>query len=173
MKKISLLVITIFIVNVSLAQNRIPPDYLLEQDFPDSVRNLKILKLDGEKLDFSDMLKLHTGKKIIIDFWASWCKDCIVGLPKLDKLKQQTGEDKIVYVFISLDKEDVRWRSAINRFNIRGEHYRIETGWHNTLSNYIDLDWIPRYLVLNEAGRIIIPKAISADDGVLQRSLME
>ena len=31
-------------------------------------------------------------------------------------------------------------------------------------SKYIDVDWIPRYLILDETGVIILPKAIKISD---------
>jgi len=160
-------------VNSSLAQNALPPEYLMKQDFTDSVKNLQLLKLSGEKIDVSQLLKEYKGKKIVIDFWASWCRDCIDGLPKLEELKHKTGQTKVAYVFISVDHLDWKWRTAISRFNITGDHYRIEKGWHNSFSNYIELDWVPRYLVLNEDGRVIVAKAIAADNGELKKSLSE
>ena len=115
MKKHCVLLFLLFaIATITRAQDAPPPAYLLKQDFPDSVKNLSMLKLDGSHVDFASVLKLHQGKKVIIDFWASWCRDCIIGLPKLEKLKQKTG-DKVVYIFISVDEDDTKWRSAINR----------------------------------------------------------
>lgn len=158
-------------ISTSFAQNNIPPAYLTLQDFPDSVKNLVLQKLNGEKTTFTDALELHKGKKVFIDIWASWCRDCIVGLPKLEELKQQAGTESIAYIFISVDKDETKWRTAITRFNIVGEHYRIETGWYSPLANYIDLDWVPRYLVLNENGRIVLPKAVTADNPDLFKQL--
>ncbi len=157
----------------SLGQDAPPPAYLVQQDFPDSVTDLTLLKLNGNNTSFLDVLELYKGKKVVVDFWASWCKDCIGGVPKIKKLRDKTSDDKVVYLFISLDKDEAKWKAAINRFDIKGEHYRIEIGWQNTLSNYVELDWIPRYVVLNEQGRIIMPKAVSADDKALLKSLIE
>jgi len=155
------------------AQDARAPKYMVSQDFPDSVKSLTLLRLDSSNIEFSSLLELHKGKKVVIDFWASWCRDCIVGLPQLEALKQQTGEEKVVYVFISVDEVDTKWRSAITRFNIRGEHYRIEAGWHNSLCHYIELDWVPRYLVLDEKGKVIMAKAVKADSHELVKSLMK
>src|SRR6187402_2723908 len=134
------------------AQDARAPKYMVSQDFPDSVKSLTLLRLDSSNIEFSSLLELHKGKKVVIDFWASWCRDCIIGLPKLEELKQKTGTTEVAYVFISVDHQDWKWRTAITRFNIIGDHYRIEAGWHNSFSNYIELDWVPRYLVLNEEG---------------------
>lgn len=164
MKRYLLSVLLLAISLTTVAQNAKAPAYLLQQDFPDSVKTLKLLAFSGEEIEFSDIIEKHKGKKIVIDLWASWCRDCIIGLPKLESLKQKTGEVHTTYIFISVDEQDLKWRNAITRFDIRGEHYRINKGWHNTLSNYIELDWVPRYLVLNEQGRIIMPKAITADE---------
>jgi thiol-disulfide isomerase/thioredoxin len=166
------ILLVIAITNLQ-GQNAIPPDYLTKQDFPDSVLNLQLLKLNGGNVDVSTLLKTYEGKKVVIDFWASWCKDCIIGLPKLNKLMTRTKADDVVYVFISVDKEEAKWKSAIDRFSIKGEHYRVEVGWYNTLTNYIQLDWIPRYVVLNEQGRILMPKAILADSEELKQSVIK
>jgi thiol-disulfide isomerase/thioredoxin len=161
------LYLTLVAVCASIAlygQNEPVPDYLTKQDFPDSVMVLKVTSLEGKQLTFSEMINAYQGKTIVVDMWASWCRDCIVGLPKLEKLKKETGEELVVYLFLSVDKDDEKWRSAIKRFNIRGEHYRIEGGWKTPLANYIVLDWVPRYMVLNQNGRVVMPKAIEADE---------
>ena len=162
----------LFASNIN-AQNAIPPSYLVKQDFPDSVANLSLVNFNGEHVTLGEMIKTYAGKKIIVDMWATWCADCIVSMPKLDELRKKLNGEKVAFVYISVDKEEGKWKKGIERFNIQGDHYRIETGWYNSLSNYIDLDWIPRYFVVSEKGRIIFPKAILADDGALQKLLNE
>ncbi|HYF69450.1 MAG TPA: TlpA disulfide reductase family protein [Ohtaekwangia sp.] len=161
----------IFLTTSSFSQHQPVPDYLTTQAFPDSVKTVSLIQPDGTSVSFADMLQLYKGKKVVIDIWASWCRDCLVGLPKLEALKQKTGTADVIYVFLSVDKDDPKWKTAINRYNIQGEHYRVEGGWKTPLSNYIVLDWVPRYLVLDESGMIIMPKAIHVDDATLEKVL--
>src|SRR6187431_1541086 len=70
----------------SFAQNDPVPAYLTIQPFPDSVLNLQAVALNGEILTFGKMLDKYKGKNVVIDIWASWCRDCIVGYPKLHDL---------------------------------------------------------------------------------------
>lgn len=167
----TLLIVTIGIP--SFGQDKPVPGYLMKQDFPDSVRALSLTARDGKRVAFGDVLDTYQGKKVVVDIWASWCRDCIVGLPKLEELKKKTDHNQVAYVFLSVDKDELKWKRAIERFGIPGTHYRIETGWDNPLSSYIVLDWIPRYLVLNEKSEVIMPKAISAGDQELQRSVLQ
>src|SRR5688572_19620444 len=96
MIKKSIVLFLLFVAfHSSLAQDALPPEYLAKQDFPDSVKSLPLLTLNGEKVDVSQLLELHKGKKVVIDFWASWCRDCIIGLPKLEELKQKTGTTEV------------------------------------------------------------------------------
>ena len=173
--KIILLSVAITIGGASAlySQDARPPDYLVAQSFPDSVAHLSLQSLTGEDITFGEIVKAHEGRKVVLDFWASWCKDCIVGFPALEQLMSQTSSQGVDYVFISLDEKKNKWKSAIDRFALRGEHYRLTEGWNTPLTHYVVLDWIPRYLVLDEHGRVILPKAISASDEHLQRSLLE
>lgn len=162
MKKIITLLVLAVSVLTSCAQNRSAPEYLLNQTFPDSIQSFKMQNIKGESITFKEVLEKHKGKKIVLDFWASWCKDCLVGLPKLQELQKETTD--VDYVFLSLDKTDERWKNAINKLNIKGDHYFMAEGWKNTLTNYIGLDWIPRYMILNETGKVIHAKAVKVDD---------
>jgi thiol-disulfide isomerase/thioredoxin len=163
--------IIVCFANTTLSQNVPVPEYLTTQDFPDSVKLSGLRTPDGKKLTFGEMLETYKGKKILIDIWGSWCRDCIVGYPKLEELRRNVGEKNIVYVFLSTDKEEQNWKKAIKKFNIRGEHYLLDGAWKNTLCNYLVLDWVPRYLVLDEKGRVTIPKAIVAEDAALKKAL--
>lgn len=171
MKYLFSLCMIVSFANTSFCQHEPVPAYLTTQDFPDSVKSLGLRTVDGKQLRFGDMLESFKGKKILIDIWGSWCRDCITGYPKLEELRREIGDKNIAYVFLSTDKDEQKWKNAITKFNIRGEHYLLDGAWKNPLSSYIVLDWVPRYLVLDEQGKVILPKAILADDAALRRAL--
>lgn len=148
----------------SLAQNDPVPTYLTSQDFPDSVRNLQGVAFNDEQITFGKILDRYKGKKVVIDVWASWCRDCLTGYPKLHDLMKRTAGKDLVYLFLSIDESDQKWKNTIAKFSMLGEHYRFPVGWKNSLSSYIALDWVPRYMVVNENGRIIEPKKITSEE---------
>lgn len=123
----------------------------------------KMLSIDGIELSFKDILKKYEGKTVVIDVWASWCPDCVKGMPKVVELQKQFPD--AVYLFLSYDKTPESWSKGIEKYGVKGEHYLILSKWKGgTFSNSIDLDWIPRYMVLNKKGEISLYKAIEADD---------
>lgn len=163
MKKYVLMLGLIFAsLFTSYAQNNPVPEHLENKPFSKELLNFKLTNLEGNTVSLGEVLEIHKGKKIVLDFWASWCRDCVLDVPAAKKLKRKTRHTD--YVYISLDQEIDRWKKAIKRWNIKGDHYYIAEGWENELTKYIDLDWIPRYLVLDETGIIKIPKAIKISD---------
>ena len=45
------------------------------------------------------------GKYVYIDIWASWCGDCLKGLPKVAEMQASTAGSDIQYLFLSVDKK--------------------------------------------------------------------
>lgn len=164
MKIFLLSLFVFFALNSVFAQNDPAPEYLLNQNFPDSVGNLRLADITGKDISFAEVLSSNNGKKIVIDIWASWCRDCIVSMNSLKKLQKNSAINNVVYVFLSLDKDEKKWKASIDKYDIIGQHFRVPLGWKNPLSNYIQLDWIPRFLVIDENGKIVLPKAVTAKD---------
>lgn len=131
-------------------------------EFSKEALNDTFISLDGKKLLFSDVINQYKGKKVVIDVWASWCGDCIKGMPKIVALQEQYKD--AVYLFLSLDKNDEEWKMGIEKYNVKGEHYFITSGWKGAFGKFVNLDWIPRYMVIDENGKIAMFKAIHADD---------
>ena len=173
MKTFILATSLLFIMLQSFSQDAPAPEYMANQDFPDSVEQVILTKLDGEKIQLSEMLQAYKGRKIVIDYWASWCRDCVGGLPKVKDLQEMTKGKNVVFVFLSLDREEEKWKASIDRFKINGEHFWIEAGWKNPFSNYVVLDWIPRYILINEEGKVSLAKATKADDPALHNAILE
>jgi len=54
------------------------------------------------------------GKALVIDVWASWCKPCGKGFPKLDALAARRAD--VVVVAISIDEDAAAARDFIAQF---------------------------------------------------------
>lgn len=138
--------------------------------FTDEALKDVMLTLDEKSLSFEEILKKYNGKTIVIDVWASWCPDCIKGMPKVEALQKQFPN--VVFLFLSYDKTPESWKKGIEKYNVKGEHYLIQSKWKGgVFSNSIDLDWIPRYMIVDKNGAIALYRAIEADDEKLITTL--
>ncbi len=148
-------IIFFFLLFISFAQAQ-------QKTFSEEALSEKLIATDNSETTLSEVLKQYKGKTIFIDVWASWCKDCIAGMPKVQKLREENPE--IVFLFLSLDKETDSWKHGIEKYGVDGKNYFIPAGWKGAFCSSIDLDWIPRYMVINPKGEISLYKAIEADD---------
>lgn len=129
----------------------------------------KMVALDGSSIAFKDILKKYKGKTIVIDVWASWCSDCIKGMPKVKALQTQFPD--VTYLFVSMDKTPEAWKKGIEKYEVVGEHYMATDGMKGVFGKSIDLNWIPRYMVIDKKGKIALFRAIEADDTKLIETL--
>lgn len=132
-----------------------------EDEFSKQALAEKLIGLDNKEISFDEILKRHEGSTVVIDVWASWCPDCIKGIPSLTSLQKEFPE--VDYVFLSADKTQDKWKNAIEKYNLQGDHYFITDGMKGNFGKAITLDWIPRYIVVDKTGKIALFKAIEAD----------
>jgi thiol-disulfide isomerase/thioredoxin len=137
--------------------------------FSEEALNDTFITIKGDSIQFKDILESHKGKTIVIDVWASWCSDCIKGMPKLKVLQGNFKDAK--YIFLSLDKSLESWKKGIKKYDVQGEHYFMQSDWKGPFGNFVELDWIPRYMIVNPEGKIKVFKAIEADDNKLIEAL--
>ena len=130
--------------------------------FSEDALNDTFITLDDETVTFKNILETHKNTTVVIDIWASWCKDCIGGMPKVKALQKE--HENVTYIFLSLDKNQKAWKRGIEKYNIIGEHYFMQSGWKGPFGTFVDLDWIPRYMVVDKQGNIKLFKAVEADD---------
>ena len=129
-----------------------------------------VFDLKGSQKTFKSVLNQYKGKKIVIDVWASWCSDCLKGLPSVKNLQKEYPD--VVFLFLSVDKSQTAWKNGIRRFQINGEHYNLPKGMNNgDFVDFINLSWIPRYLVVDEKGGILLFNATRASDRAIVDAL--
>lgn len=152
MKKIFALLVTFAIVSCSNAQ---------KTKFSKEALSETLLATSGDQVAFKDILKKYKGKTLVIEVWASWCGDCVKAMPKLKEL--QANNPNVAYLFISMDKTADKWKDGIAKHNIKGDHFMANDQMKGVFGKAIDLDWIPRYIVIDKTGKIVIYRAIETD----------
>ena len=165
MKKI-LLILSIVMTTISCTNAQ-------EKQFSEEALNGQITNLEGTEIAFRDIIEKHKGKTILIEVWASWCSDCVKAMPKLKEIQKENPD--VDYVFISMDKSFEKWNEGIKKHEVEGDHYWVndEKGMKGSFGQSIDLDWIPRYIVVNKEGSIDLYRAIEKDFDKITKALKQ
>ena len=137
--------------------------------FSEAALNDVFETLNGESITFKDILETQKGKTIVIDIWASWCSDCIKGMPKVKALQQEYKD--AAYIFLSLDRTQDAWIRGIKKYDVQGEHYFMPSAKKSTFGEFVNIDWIPRYMVVDSKGNIKLFKAVEADNNQIIEAL--
>ena len=138
--------------------------------FSEDSLNDELLTVDGQSTDLGEVLRENEGKVLFIDIWATWCKDCMVGFPEVKALQKEFAE--VEFIFLSVDKNPAAWRKGVKKYNMQGQHYFIRSGWDGPIGDFVRLNWIPRYMIIDENGMIKLFKATKAGDKNIKEALL-
>ena len=130
----------------------------------------RLIAIDGSPTTLKDVLERYKGNTVFIEFWASWCADCVRGFPKVKELQKKYTD--AIFMFISVDENLGSWKSGIQRNNLFGEHYNLPKGMKNgELVDFVRLSWIPRYMIVDKEGKIKLFKSTNSKDQAIDENL--
>ncbi|MFI0491042.1 TlpA family protein disulfide reductase [Flavobacterium sp.] len=160
MKNILVLLVAIVSLSCSHAQ---------KTSFSKEALSQTLLATDGKQVAFQDILKKYKGKPLVIEVWASWCGDCVKAMPKIKEL--QANNPNVAYLFLSMDKTAEKWKLGIEKHELKGDHFMANDGMKGIFGKAIDLDWIPRYIIIDKTGKIVLYRAIETDFEMINTTL--
>jgi thiol-disulfide isomerase/thioredoxin len=160
MKKLIALVIAFATFSCTNAQKK---------EFSKKALSETLLTTDGGQLSFKKILKKHEGKTLVIEVWASWCGDCVKAMPKVHEL--QANNPDVDFVFLSMDKTADKWKAGIEKHELKGDHYMVNDQMKGVFAKEVDIDWIPRYIIIDKKGKIVLYRAIETDFDKINESL--
>lgn len=140
-----------------------------KKSFKAKVVDLNVVKYGGKSLN--DILKKYKGKVLYLDLWASWCGPCKREMPYSQTLKKYYVGKDVAFVYISTDKNSDKWRAAIDQLQISGDHYRASPEVRNQIIKKFNLQYIPRYILINKEGQVADDNAKRPSDPMVKTDI--
>lgn len=116
-------------------------------------KDIQLKDPKGNNIALSDYVGKN--KVVLIDFWASWCGPCIKEMPHVVAAYQKYKDKGFEIVGISLDEEQTRWVSTIDRLKMTWPQMSDLKGWNSAAAKLYGIDSIPYTLLIDQEGRII------------------
>jgi thiol-disulfide isomerase/thioredoxin len=104
---------------------------------------------DGESTTIADRILGHPA---VIDFWASWCKQCVTSVPKVERLAGAFDGTGLVVVGIAVGDSAAVARATAARLGIA---YPIYVDPDLSISERVGATDIPLLLVVDASGKIV------------------
>lgn len=101
------------------------------------------------------------GKLVYIDVWATWCAPCRAEIPFLKKAEEKYKGKNIEFVSISIDskKDYDKWKKFVSDKNLGGVQLIAEKDWNSDLVKELKISGIPRFVLVDVEGNIMMPDA--------------
>lgn len=122
---------------------------------------------EGKTVKLGDL----KGKYVYIDVWSTGCLPCKQEIPHLEKLEQAMATDDIVFVSISLDKNNDVWQKFIREKNMGGLQLIADKGFKHPFCGTMGMKGIPQFMLLDRDCKVINFNAKRPSNPVLWKYL--
>lgn len=118
--------------------------------------DFKSITPTGDTLAFSDLI----GKTdfVLLDFWASWCPDCVAEIPALKQIYEKNKE-RLEILSVSLDDDKEKWINGIKKFDLQWKQVSNLTEWNDHIAKSYAVNSIPCIYLIDRNGKIVAAKA--------------
>ncbi|OIJ10135.1 hypothetical protein BKP35_13550 [Anaerobacillus arseniciselenatis] len=117
----------------------------------DIAENFQLQNFNGEQLQ----LESFRGKKVIVNFFATWCAPCQEEMPILVALQEKVENENFVVIGVNVTKEEPnrkRVREFVEHFNVNFEVLYDDEG---EVMDIYQLIGIPTTFFIDEEGKIV------------------
>ncbi|MCS4433053.1 TlpA family protein disulfide reductase [Aquiflexum gelatinilyticum] len=120
-----------------------------------TVPDFTFTDIKGDSVKLSDL----KGNLVYIDIWATWCGPCIAEHPNWDKVKEEYKDKPVAFLTVSIDDTREPWEKMVKNKKMDGLQWFASNAWQSELAQFFMVNAIPRFLLLDQEGKIIDPSA--------------
>lgn len=125
--------------------------------------------INGNEVSLSDF----RGKVVYLKFWASWCGPCMRQVPPAKELKERlSGQEDLVFIYVSIDTDTAAWRNTIARNEITGVHFNTP-GRERGVPTLFQVKWIPAFFIIGKDGNIFDNRPPQPADPGVEEALLK
>lgn len=126
--------------------------YMPNLEIGQPVPSLEAPDISGKPVSLADF----RGKYVLLDFWATWCRDCRADLPAMKALYNAYGPKGLEFLGISFDTDP----QSLLSFGLENEIPWMvvcnQVAWkENPISAAFDIHWIPTLMLIDPEGRLL------------------
>ncbi|MBM7603100.1 thiol-disulfide isomerase/thioredoxin [Metabacillus crassostreae] len=92
MKKILAISILVFLIGYAIYNTVMPSNAKVGVTEGNAAPDFELTTLDGEKMSLSDL----KGKKVLVNFWATWCPPCRSEMPDMQQIYDEYDDDVVI-----------------------------------------------------------------------------
>jgi thiol-disulfide isomerase/thioredoxin len=96
-----------------------------------------------------------------LDFWASWCKQCVVEMIREEKMKTLLKDKPLEFLYVSLDEDTAMAGAVFRRYKIDGKLCFLKGGWNAPEVTDYGVQALPAYFLVDEEGKFGLQNAPS------------
>ena len=97
-------------------------------------------------------LKDYRGKVIYLNFWASWCAPCMKKMDQMQSIQRAKQNPNVVFINVSLDREEVDWQKTLKRKNFSGIHLWAKDNIDSQIAKDYQITILPQYYIIDKNG---------------------
>lgn len=114
----------------------------------EKAQDFQLVDLQGNKVSLSD----YQGKKVFLNFWATWCPPCKAEMPEIEKIYQETKDSDLVILALEIGEplDDVKSFIDDNNYN-----FKVLLDLDQSVATAYGISAIPTSFFIDEEGNII------------------
>ncbi|TAJ12610.1 hypothetical protein DMA11_11990 [Marinilabiliaceae bacterium JC017] len=128
----------------------------------DKAPNFYLRSMDGKTIN----LNHYKGKKVLINFWGTYCHPCIKSIRKKNMIFQKYNNKNLIMINICLDAQVEKWKELIHKNDFQGRHVICKGNWEKNLRMNYNINTIPHSTLIDEEG-LVIANRIKTSESLL------
>jgi thiol-disulfide isomerase/thioredoxin len=99
----------------------------------------------GEFITLEDL----KGKTVVLDFWGTWCKPCLMATPDLVKLNKKFSEQGVVFIGVAVNDQEDPWTAYIEKNKMDWPQFLDKT---RKMATPFGISSYPTYIIIDGEG---------------------